>query len=85
MRMYSIKAFCMNLLFATNLKANKQVCGDKVSENFYCVAWSYDPLTGAPWVAVAGASGLIKIIDTSQKKVVRVSNFICTEFFGSIS
>ncbi|CAG8561268.1 16_t:CDS:2 [Paraglomus brasilianum] len=45
---------------------------ENVSENFYCVAWSYDPLTGAPWVAVAGASGLIKIIDTSQKKVVRV-------------
>ncbi|CAG8521904.1 6252_t:CDS:2 [Diversispora eburnea] len=35
------------------------------TENYYCCAWSFDPNTGAPWLAVAGSTGLVKIINTS--------------------
>ncbi|CAG8497155.1 5791_t:CDS:2 [Ambispora leptoticha] len=41
-------------------------------ENFYCCTWSYDLTTGLPLLAVAGASGLIKVIDTSKKSLVKV-------------
>ncbi|RIB13866.1 WD40-repeat-containing domain protein [Gigaspora rosea] len=44
---------------------------ENTEENFYCCAWSFDPISGAPWLAVTGAQGIIKIIDSSVGNVVR--------------
>ncbi|CAG8576270.1 2578_t:CDS:2 [Scutellospora calospora] len=49
---------------------------ENTEENFYCCAWSFDPNTGAPWLAVTGAQGIIKIIDSSTGTVVREINEI---------
>ncbi|CAI2184116.1 17098_t:CDS:2 [Funneliformis geosporum] len=38
---------------------------DDEEENFYCCAWSVDPNVGAPLLAVAGATGILKILNTS--------------------
>ncbi|CAG8447372.1 10565_t:CDS:2 [Acaulospora colombiana] len=40
-------------------------------ENYYCCVWSFDPNTGAPWLAVAGAIGLVKILNTSNGSIVQ--------------
>ncbi|KAG9292188.1 hypothetical protein G9A89_023908 [Geosiphon pyriformis] len=45
---------------------------EHVQENFYCCAWSFKPTTGAPWLAAAGASGLVKILDTSSRAIIKV-------------
>ncbi|CAG8553280.1 12384_t:CDS:2 [Gigaspora rosea] len=49
---------------------------ENTEENFYCCAWSFDPISGAPWLAVTGAQGIIKIIDSSVGNVVREINEI---------
>ncbi|PKY41961.1 hypothetical protein RhiirA4_417079, partial [Rhizophagus irregularis] len=36
-------------------------------ENYYCCAWSIDPNVGAPLLAVTGATGIIKILNTKCK------------------
>ncbi|GBB86703.1 hypothetical protein RclHR1_13090004 [Rhizophagus clarus] len=40
-------------------------------ENYYCCAWSIDPNVGAPLLAVAGVSGIIKIINTSVGSAIK--------------
>lgn len=38
----------------------------------YTLAWTYDPFSYAPIVAVAGALGLIYIVDLEEKRVRRM-------------
>ncbi|RGB27497.1 WD40-repeat-containing domain protein [Rhizophagus diaphanus] len=40
-------------------------------ENYYCCAWSIDPNVGAPLLAVAGATGIIKILNTSVGSAIK--------------
>ncbi|PKK70245.1 WD40 repeat-like protein [Rhizophagus irregularis] len=47
------------------LKVVQTYVDDDEGENFYCCAWSVDPNIGAPLLAVAGATSIIKIINTS--------------------
>ncbi|RIA88120.1 WD40-repeat-containing domain protein [Glomus cerebriforme] len=49
---------------------------DDEEENFYCCAWSVDPNVGAPLLAVAGATGILKILNTSVGSPVKEINEI---------
>ncbi|KAK7206561.1 WD40-repeat-containing domain protein [Myxozyma melibiosi] len=40
-------------------------------EAFCSIAWTSNPRTGAPWLAVGGKSGVVKIIDCSTGTLVR--------------
>ncbi|GBB99209.1 hypothetical protein RclHR1_03450004 [Rhizophagus clarus] len=44
---------------------------DDKEEDYYCCTWSINPDNGAPLLAVAGATGIIKIISTSVGLVIK--------------
>lgn len=40
-------------------------------ENFYCIAWSFNPVTNQPIIAVAGLRGVVRILSLSQMQCIK--------------
>ncbi|KAK9460145.1 WD40-repeat-containing domain protein [Lipomyces oligophaga] len=56
---------------AEKLKILATYDDDNDEESLCSVAWTQNPSTGAPWLAVGGKSGIIKIIDCITGQLVR--------------
>ncbi|KAK7500178.1 hypothetical protein BaRGS_00008725 [Batillaria attramentaria] len=53
------------------IKLLQAYCDPSTEENFYCCAWSFDPITNQPILAAAGLRGVIRILSLSQMQCIK--------------
>ncbi|KAL8585801.1 hypothetical protein ACOMHN_037364 [Nucella lapillus] len=53
------------------IKLLQAYCDPSTDENFYCCAWSFDPVTYQPILAAAGLRGVIRILSLSQIQCIK--------------
>nr|KAG5708869.1 hypothetical protein BaRGS_009278 [Batillaria attramentaria] len=56
------------------IKLLQAYCDPSTEENFYCCAWSFDPITNQPILAAAGLRGVIRILSLSQMQCIKDFN-----------